>query len=190
MKPNPAASGGKEGVIFVVAKAKGAGNEITYKIFALDLADGKPLSAGKPISGSVSGPSGTTITFTPLFHLNRPALLLDQDVLYIAFGGHCDIGNYRGWLFAYNVSNPANPTLLDRFTTTFRVRPNPQSKEGRAGIWMSGGGLAAVDGAFYFATGDGTYDVSNPAFRNFGNAVLKGELVDGKIKIQDWFVRS
>src|SRR5439155_27114065 len=42
----------KEGVIFVVAKSSN-GTEFTYKLFALNLADGKPLSAGTPIEGQV-----------------------------------------------------------------------------------------------------------------------------------------
>ena len=40
------ASTGKEGFVFVVAKAIDGGGRITYKLFALGLADGKPAGPG------------------------------------------------------------------------------------------------------------------------------------------------
>lgn len=176
----------KEGVVFVVAKSK-TDTQVQQKLFALNLADGTPLSNGLVIDGQVTGPNGT-IRFDPLFHLNRPALLLDQDTLYVAFGGHCDAGNYRGWVFAYDVSHPDSPHLLDAFTTTVSARgPGTNDKEGRAGIWMSGSGLAVADGGVFFATGDGTYNVANPSALELGNSVVKTRLVDGKIQVQDWY---
>jgi hypothetical protein len=35
-------------------------------------------------------------------HLQRPALLLSANALYIAFGSHCDIFPYHGWIFAHD----------------------------------------------------------------------------------------
>jgi hypothetical protein len=177
----------KEGVVFVVVKSKDGDGNFTYKLFTLELVSGRPLSNGVLIQGEISI-GNKSIRFNPLFQLNRPALLLDQDVLYIAFGGHCDAGDYRGWIFAYDVSDPANPQKLDSFSTTFTERTSSMDdKEGRAGIWMSGHGLAAVGGNVYFVTGDGTYNVANPNFTELGNSVVKARLVSGKIKVQDWF---
>ena len=153
-------------------------------MFALNLADGKPLSGGVAIEGTASGPSGT-LTFDPRIQLNRPALLLDQDVLFIAFGSHCDTGDYRGWVFAYDVSDPSDPKKLDAFTTTFT--PRGSDSEGRGGIWMSGYGPAVADGAIYLATGDGSYNVENASFPELSNSVLKTKLVSGKFQLQDWY---
>ena len=176
----------KEGVIFVVAKSK-SGTQFNNKLFALNLADGQPLGDGMPIEGSVAGPNGM-ITFDPLFQLNRPALLLDNNVLYIAFGGHCDSGSYRGWLFAYDVSNPATPQKIDAFSTTFAPRSNNNNdKEGRGGIWMSGFGPAAMDGGVFFSSGDGTYNVTDPDFLNLSDSVVKVALESGKINVKDWY---
>jgi hypothetical protein len=177
----------KEGVIWVTAKAKN-GEHFTYNLFALNLADGKPVGSGVEIEGDVASPSGT-IHFDPLLQLNRPALLLDHDILYIAFGGHCDTGDYRGWVFAYDVSDPSAPQKKDVFATTFTKRqPTTDDKEGRAGIWMSGYGLATDgDGGIYFATGDGTYNLSDPSFPEFGNSVVKVKFASGKIQVQDWY---
>jgi hypothetical protein len=177
----------KGGAIFVVAKSQNGG-QISQRLFALNLADGKPLGGGTLIAADIPAPNGT-LHFDPVAQLNRPALLLDQDVLYIAFGGHCDAGDYRGWVFAYDVSNPAAPQKLDVFSSTFAPRqPNDDDKEGRAGIWMSGQGLA-TDGAggVYFATGDGTYNTTNPNFLQLGDAVVKVKVVSGKIRVQDWY---
>src|SRR5262245_33698740 len=176
----------KEGVIFVAAKSK-SGTQFFYKLFALNLADGKPLGNGVPIEGSVVGPSGM-IQFDPLRQLNRPALLLDQNILYIAFGGHCDTGDYRGWVFAYDVSNASAPQKLDAFSATFTPRTGGMAdKNGRAGIWMSGYGPASADRSFYFSTGDGKFNVANANFLELANSVVKVKLVGGKIQVQDFY---
>jgi hypothetical protein len=176
----------KQGVIFVASKSL-AGTQYSYTLVALNLADGKPLGSGVSIEATVSGPKGV-ITFDPFHQLNRPALLLDGNTLYIAFGGHCDVGDYRGWLFAYDVTDPSNPKKLDAFSSTFTPRTNSDTDlNGRGGIWMSGYGPAAVDGDVFFTTGDGTYDVTNPGAREVSNSVVKTSLAIGKIQIQDWF---
>jgi len=188
----------KEGVIFIVAKSK-SGNEHVYKLFALNLADGTKISEVSiegEVKGKGFGSTGTganaKIRFDPRIQLNRPALLLHGNTLYIAFGGHCDRprGNdppganrsYHGWVFAYDVSDP---TVLQRLAV-FCTTPNGRGSEneGRAGIWMSGHGLAEDSGNIYFVTGDGTYD---PANNDYGNSVVKAKLVNGKIEVQDWY---
>jgi hypothetical protein len=191
----------KEGTVFVVGKSKNGANQV-YRLFALGLADGKRLGQ-IVIEGDVSGNgvgaigSGASrkIRFDPRFQLNRPALLLHDNVLYVAFGGHCDRPwpedppgpaqprSYHGWVFAYDISNPAAPKKLDVFCTT----PNGKGSkfESRGGIWMSGQGPALADGgSIYLSTGDGTYD---PPRRDFGNSVLRLKLVASKFQVQDWY---
>ena len=190
----------KEGVVFVVGKSK-AGTVHRYKLFALRLADGAVLGQIQ-IQGQVPGTgvgavgSGASrkIVFDPKIQLNRPALLLHNNILYVAFGGHCDrpwaepkpnrpLRSYHGWVFAYNVSNPAAPARVDVFCTT----PNGKGSkfESRAGIWMSGQGPAlADDGSIYLSTGDGTYD---PNKKDFGNSILRLKLIANKFQVQDWY---
>jgi hypothetical protein len=175
----------KQGVIFVASKSM-TGAQFSYTLVALNLTDGKPLGSGVPIEGAVSGPHGT-IAFDALHQLNRPALLLDQNTLYIAFGGHCDTGDYRGWLFAYDVSDPSNPKKLDVFSSTVTPRTNEKDTNGRGGIWMSGYGPAGVDGSVFFTTGDGTYNVTNPGSPELADSAVKISLVAGKIQVQDWY---
>ena len=178
----------REGVLFVAVKSK-EGNKYLYTLCTLDLTTGKKLAA-EPIAGSVPGTGagsvgiGTNrrIVFDPKLQLNRPGLLLVGNTLYLAFGGHCDQGNYHGWLFAYDVSDPSRPKNVGVFCTT----PNGKGSdlEGRAGIWMSGQGPAADDaGNIYVVTGDGTYNGTT----DFGDSVVKFKLVGNNLQVVDWF---
>jgi hypothetical protein len=176
------------GVVFVAAKSF-QGGQYAYKLFALNLADGATLgqvSMGGVVKGVGHGSTGAganqTIRFSPMLQLNRPALLLNGNVLYVMFGGHCDSGNYHGWVFAYDVSNPHALKLIDLLCIT----PNGTGpKDGRAGIWMSGQGPALDDaGNVYFVTGDG----SNNAATDLGDSVVKVSLnAARKLQVTDWF---
>jgi hypothetical protein len=189
MKSQPAGSG----VVFTAAKSK-TGNNYTYTLFSLDLASGAKLGS-IPIQGQVPGQGlGSTgsganakIVFNPLYQLNRPALLLVGNVLYVAFGGHCDVGPYHGWVFAYDVSNPAAPKKLAVICTTPNGKGplfNGEPVEGWGGIWMSGEGPAADEaGNVYVVTGNGTYDGKT----EYSDSVIKMKLDGGALKILDWF---
>ena len=178
----------KEGVIFVAAKSKTNG-VYAYTLVALNLATGAKISA-TPIRGEVTGSGKGSVVihgkrvlpFDAKLQLNRPALLLSGNTLYIAFGGHCDRGPYHGWLFAYDVTNASVP----RRTAVLCDTPNSTGgdAEGRAGIWMSGEGPALDEKGFvYLATGDGTYDGKT----EFGNSALKVRLAGGALRVADWF---
>jgi hypothetical protein len=191
-KPASGATGA-EGVVFLTAKSK-AGAAYQYNLFALSLADGSKMGStaiGGQVSGHGIGSTGSganaKITFDPKLQLNRPGLLLVGNTLYVAFGGHCDKGNYHGWLFAYDVSNPK---ALKR-TGILCTSPNGtgplfdnQVVEGEAGVWMSGEG-PAVDAAgdVYFVTGNGT----NNKTTDLGDSVVKVSLGSGGFTVKDWF---
>jgi hypothetical protein len=182
----------KEGTIFVVAKSK-SGSRYVYKLFALNLATGEKIAAVDiqgEAAGSGIGAGGKgqnkVIAFDPMYELNRAALLLNGNTLYVAFGGHCDRGPYHGWVIAYDVSNPTTPKRIAVFCST----PNGkgEDEEGRAGIWMSGEGPAADEnGDIYFVTGDGT----NNARTDFGDSVVKaGVDGSGNFRVKDWYTPS
>jgi hypothetical protein len=83
-------------------------------------------------------------------------------VVYIAFGSHGDVQPYHGWVLGYNA------TTLQQ-VVAFSVTPDTEG----AGIWQSGGGLAA-DGAgnIYFTTGDGTF-TADAGGVDYGDSVVK-----------------
>jgi len=98
-------------------------------------------------------------------------LLLNNGVVYIAFGSHGDVSPWHGWVLGYNA------TTLQR-TMAYTSTPNGSG----GGIWQGGGGLATdASGAIYFVTSNGTFDV-NTGGSDYGDTVQKisptGSVVD------------
>jgi hypothetical protein len=174
-------------LVYVVAKSldQTAGHHYSYSLNVLNLSDGSaacpPIDIQGQVPGKGTGSDGTNIHFDPKLQLNRAALLLVNNVLYIPFGGHCDKGNFHGWLFAYDVSSTNQIKLDDVFCTT----PQETGDDaGEAGIWQSGQGPSCdASGNIYFATGNG----SNNASTDFGDSVVKLSLVNSKFQVVDWY---
>lgn len=157
--------------LYVEAKSKENG-AFVQRLHALDLTTGKE-KAGSPV---VIG-AGVTMPelFDPLWHVNRPALLLDHQTVYVAFGSHCDgleQHRYRGWVFSFDARTLAPKAVL----------PLTRGTANAGSIWMSGAGPAAdAQGQVYAVTGDGDYD----GVQNFGDSILK---LDGStLSVKAWF---
>jgi len=132
------------------------------------------------IAASVPGNAeGTgTVNFTAGRHMQRPALLLQGDTVYLGFASFKDIVPYHGWVMAYRYDG-AHLTQTGVFNST------PNGSEG--GIWQSGGGLVAdSDGFIYAETGNGTSGPSPDAGSNFGEAILK--LTPTTLALLDYFI--
>ena len=168
-------------VLYVVAKTKWD-NQYANTLYALDLRSGDIIrqavvegsAQGKGI-GSASG----RIAFQPVFQINRPALLLDHDRLYVAFGGQGDVGPVHGWLFAYN---PSNLKLIDVFITT----PNTVGKDnGQGALWMSGTGPAAdEEGNIYVSVANGGCDAH---LGDYGDSLVKLRFQSDRFSVEGWF---
>jgi hypothetical protein len=76
---------------------------------------------------AVTDAANARVMFSPMQQLQRPALLLVNGLLYIAFGSHGDIDPYHGWVFTYVAA-----TLKQR--GIFCSTPNG----GQGGIWQAG----------------------------------------------------
>ena len=155
--------------IYVVAKSKtvSQGN-ISYRfmLHALDLSSGAEKFGG-PVEIRSPG-------FNPLYHLNRPGLLLLNGMVYVAFGSVGDINQWHGWVMAYNAS-----TLQQ--TAVFNSTPG-----GNGGsIWASGQGLAADADNIYLMTANGTFD-ADVAGSNYGDSVVKLSTAGGLTAV-DYF---
>jgi hypothetical protein len=147
------------GVIYLTSKSKRVVDSTprySYRLHALDLRTGaeKPRSpatiAETAVNGTkdtfdfIRGPSvpGTgdasengTLTFNAFLQLQRPGLLLQDGVVYLAFASQGDIEPFHGWVMAFDAKTL---DFIDAYCTT----PN----WGEGGIWQSGCGLAG-DGA-------------------------------------------
>lgn len=148
--------------LYVVAKTLN-GTVRNFSLHALDIATGSERLGGPVVITGTAPSSNGSGTFNPIYQMQRPALLLQNGVLYIGFGGNgCDTFAYNGWLFAYS-----SQTLQQR--GAFLVTPDGT----RGSIWQGGSGPAAdADGNIYVATANGDYD-GPQALSDFGDSILK-----------------
>jgi len=143
--------------IYVCAKSKDADADYHHRLYALDLVDGTP-KLGSPIE--ITAPD-----FVPLYHLQRPALLLDGGTLYIGFGSHGDYNIYQGWLMAYDAT-----TLAQKFAWS---STDATSGNNQGSIWGAGSGPAVdASGNVYVETANGTFDADVGGI-NYGDSVVK-----------------
>ncbi|GAO48326.1 hypothetical protein G7K_2500-t1 [Saitoella complicata NRRL Y-17804] len=91
--------------------------------------------------------------------LQRPGILLsDNDVVYAAFGGHCDMFNYTGWISGIHKTSGEVVNL-------WASEGGDEATGFGGGIWQSGTGLTQdVSGRVFFVSGNGNSGVlgNNP----------------------------
>ena len=165
--------------IYLDAKTKEVVSGVTsyvHRLHALDLSSGAEKFGGPVvITGSVQGSHGT-VTFDSFKSCQRPGLLLEDGIVYIAFGSNgCD--TTRGWVFAYNATSLAQMGI-------FNTSPN-QIKG--ATVWQGGAGLAGdSDGNVYFITANGIFNANNGG-SDFGDSFMKISLTSGGLTWNDYF---
>src|ERR1700720_3993699 len=171
--------------IYVVVETLEDGTSYVKRLHALDITTGaeKP---GSPIviTASVTVPGQSPVTFNTQWENQRAGLLFYNGVVYIAFGAHCDAGDWRGWILGYSY----NGSVL---TQVFVFSTEPSSVNGSGGgIWMSGQGLAMDSGSNLFVgTGNGQFDTNVTPPINFGDSILRIDLSKGPT-VQDYFTPS
>ena len=105
-------------------------------------------------------------------HIQRAALTLANQKVYVALGAHQDAPPWQGFVIAFD---PATLRQLEPVYCT-----TPGGREG--GIWQAGNGPAVDDtGNLYFMTGNGSFD---PAAKQFGGVFLK---LSPNLELVDWF---
>ena len=137
---------------FVANTADRAGQH--HFLHKIDLTSGKDLRPAVEIGGAYAG-----VPFQPRYHLQRTALLLLNQRVYISFASHQDETPYNGWMFSYD-------TDLNQVAVM-----NYSPKKSGAGIWQSGGGPATDGQSIYFTTGNLAEDVADPA--DASDSILK-----------------
>jgi len=160
------------GTLYVVAKTKEVvGGTTTYvqRLHALDITTGAERCGGPAvIQASVPGTGDGNdghgkVPFNALRENQRPALLLNNGVVYIGFASHADQPPYHGWVLGYDAH-----TLQQ----VMAYNDTPNGSDG--GIWQSGGGLAADSaGNIFFVTGNGTFDANTVGGMDYGDSIEK-----------------
>ncbi|MEU4301832.1 hypothetical protein [Kitasatospora aureofaciens] len=162
-------------LIYVVAFTK-EGNTYHHTLHALDLRSGQeslggPVRIAATVPGSGEGSVNGTITFTSHLQIQRAALTLVNDRLYVAFAAYGDREPYHGWVFGFDADNLQQ-------TGVFITTPDT----GLGGIWQAGQGLAADgNGDLYFMTGNGGF---RPDGSNLSCCIVK---LSPDLKLLDWF---
>jgi hypothetical protein len=177
---------GTPAAIFAVAMSKDSSGNYHQRLHKLNLATGKQMVAALEITAKYPGTGDNStngsVVFDPAQYKERSGLLLLNGVVYLAWGSHCDIRPYTGWVMGYDAGTLASVSLLN-------VTPNGSD----GAIWGSGAGLAAdASGAIYFLDANGTFDSSLnaqgfPSSGDFGNAFIKLSATGGKLTVVDYF---
>jgi len=134
------------------------------------------------IQGDATDNPGTS--FDAASELQRPGLALVNGVVYAAFGSHCDLNHWVGWVIGVSTAGH----IKDMWTDAIGL--------GGAGIWGSGGGLVVdSSGNLYFATGNGATPSPGPAEtqpppNGLGNCVVKLSITNNLLKLADYFCPS
>lgn len=159
-------------------------NTPTYTLRKVNLSTGVQ-AASVAISGVVVGTgagtvggvtddtTGANLNFHAAWELQRPALNITANKVYVGFGAAGDESQvWHGWIFSYNISDLSQAAV-------WCSAPDGNG----AGIWESGG--FAVDGSsnIYVVTGNGSWDGSSA----FGQSVIK---LNSSLVMQDWFTPS
>jgi len=161
------------GTIFVVAKTYEK-SAFVHRLHALDVTTGLEKT-GSPvvIAASYQG-NGQNNVFADAMQVNRPALLLENGNIYIAFGSNgCRGSRESGWVIAYDASTLEPAGAFD-----------DEPGDSAAAIWMRGGGLSSdSSGYIYGATADGDF----AAGTEFGQSVIKLSQNGSQLQLTDWF---
>ena len=146
-------------VAYFFSKAYASGNSgpAAWKMHAVDLSNGEEEPGFPvPISGEAQNLPG--VEFNPTQQLQRPALLLMNGVVYAAFGSHCDIQPYEGWIVGVSTSG--------------QIKTMWATSSTGSAIWQAGGGLISDgEGQILFTTGNGPPPPPGP-----GDSPPEGEL--------------
>ncbi len=173
------------GTLFVMAKTKetkGGSTRYFQRLHALELSTGAekfdgPVDIRASVPGTGPGSDGAgNVAFDPFYEFQRPGLLLQNGVVYVAFASAGDIGPYHGWIIGYDAHTLQQ---IRAFNDT------PNGYEG--GIWMAGAAPAAdAAGHIYCITGNGKFDADKGGM-DFGDTFLKLATSGGGLVVADYF---
>lgn len=174
----------RTGVVYLVAEVIPPGANPFHPAFfvhALNARTGAEVT-GWPVRIQGTPVNDPTRQFDALSEWQRPGLLLLDGSVYAAFGSHCDIPQYTGYVAAVSTTTRAQTLWSDESGLT----------DSEGGIWQSGSGLMADGkGRIFFASGNGVSPVrgpgSNPPGQLADAVVRLGVRAGGSLAAEDFF---
>ena len=173
------------GTAYLLSKsyANGFNGAAIWYVHALDLETGDERT-GFPVVIAGSASNAPSKAFDAERQMQRPGLLLMNDVVYVGFGAHCDEAPYAGWVVGISTKG---------YVQTLWTAEAGASLNG-AGIWQSGGGpVSDGDGQILFATGNDWTSLPAPVAGHeppatLGEAIVRLSLQpDGTLAATDFF---
>lgn len=146
------------------------GKQDFFRLYAVSLKSGKDLLKPVVIHYEEKLANGNTWHFNSQYQLQRPALLLSNGSIYIAFGSTADStpSISRGTIVRFDEA-----TLTQQSGQITDRRTQKSYPFYLSSIWQSGYGLAADEnGDIYFSTGN-----SNPAIPSYSKSFNRPESV-------------
>jgi hypothetical protein len=166
------------GDIFMFANIMN-GSSPEYYMVRMNPTTGAVISK-TPITGSPS--NDPNITFSAKFTMERPGVLVMGGAVYGAFGSHCDIEPYTGYVARVNIYTHQTTLWSDESGVT----------DEQAGIWQSGGGIMSDGpGRIFLTSGNGVSPPKGPGTSPGGQlaeSVIRLAInSDGTLSPQDFF---
>lgn len=160
------------GTLYLVAETYES-SKVVHRLHALDVTSGLEKFGGPTRITATYTLNGTVTTFSDLYEMNRPGLLLANGSIYVAWGSNGNNAYSQGWVLSYNAS-----TLQQEGAYTSEPRKT------LASIWQKGAGLAADNtGHIYAETSEGFF----AAGTNLSSTVLKLSQIGTTLTLDDWF---
>jgi len=160
------------GTLYVVAETYENGN-VVHRLHALDVSSGQEKLGGPTTIAATYTLNGITSTFSDLYQINRPGLLLANGHIYIAFGSNCCNAYSQGWVMSYNASTLQQEGAFDA-----------EPGKTLASVWQTGAGISAdASGNIYAETGEGFYAPGT----NLSESVFKLSQIGTTLSLADWF---
>lgn len=178
-------------VLYLVATVLKTDGTTHQYLHSLNLADGTDAGAGSveiqaSVPGDGEGSVNGQIAFDPFRQNQRAGLLLNNGVLFIAWGSFSDFPPYHGWVMAYD---PTSLKQLGVFITASQyLAVDPGADHGGgAAIWQGGAAISADSSGYLYVVGaDGTF-TANTGGSDYGDTVMKLQFSNGQFTVADWF---
>jgi hypothetical protein len=179
--------------ILVVTYTRTSTGHKLYRLHSINLLTGKDTASPEivatfpgtfPAKDTSGLPPNQVVHFNAAEERQRAALLLVNNVVYVAFGSFCDFSPFTGWILAFAENSLALVGTLDINPTAagLAVGSTTLPDGSGGGVWSPGALSASLDSSSIFAvTGNGPWDGKT----TFSDSILK--LTPKTLPVVDYF---
>jgi hypothetical protein len=136
--------------MYVIAYVNGS--PPIYQLHALNLTTLADAVPPVTVAATQTLTDGSTFAFNATYQRQRPALLLNDGVIYAGFGSFCDFqaNHSRGWVLGWSAPK-LTPLASAQLNDSQATSP---TNFFLSSVWMSGFGLSTNGATIFFSTGN------------------------------------